>query len=148
MTSRDRERSGSLFGPTSHEPPPEPVPASPDPDTKEEGPVYASESYRPDCSACAGTGYVPGDDPEPEDCPRCIKPKLNQACEALRRECGLWISAKDIGDCPDGVLWSWEILTPGGDRLPVAICHDRSSHDKELLVFLTGFRLGQRTIPF
>lgn len=148
MTSRDRERSGSLFGPQSHSPPPQPQLESPAPDSDLSELVYASESCRPDCLACNGTGYVPGEELEPLDCPRCVKPKLTPAAETLRRESGLWISAKDIGDCPDGVLWSWEILAPSGERLPVAICHDRSSLDKELLVFLTGFRLGQRTIPF
>lgn len=147
MTSRDRERSGSLFGHQTHAPPPEPPPASIASEVDLAELVYASESCRPDCSACAGSGYVPGPELEPLDCPRCVKPKLNQACEDLRRRSGLWISARDIGDCPAGVLWCWEILTPGGERLPIAIEHDRST-DRELLVYLTGVLHGQSFVPF
>ncbi len=147
MTSRDRERTGSLFGEQTHAPPPEPVPAS---NIVEPSPgelAYASESCRPDCPACEGSGFVPGEELEPLDCPRCVKPKLNMACEDLRRRTGLWISAKDVGDCPAGVLWVWEVITPGGERLPVAIEHDRST-DKELLVYLTGVLHGQSFVPF
>jgi len=149
MTSRKREQTESLFGPPPHDPPPEPPSKIAEIDQAAEAPpVFASESHRPDCIGCHGTGFVPGEEGEPLDCPRCIQPKLSPALEQLRFECQLGIKAVDVGDCPEGVLWVWQLSDNTTKPMPVAIEHGRSNHDQRLLDFLTGYRLGMRHIPF
>lgn len=60
MTNRDRERTRSLLGPTSHEPPPTPPPASEVDQVEPERPgIYGPTAggYRDNCPLCKGKGW-------------------------------------------------------------------------------------------
>lgn len=87
-------------------------------------------------------------DPHPGECPTDEPPALPQAVEDLRRECSLGIKAREVGICPSGPLWVWELTDPNGDPLPVAIESNPRQLEQRLLDVLTGYRLGTRAIPF
>ncbi len=82
-------------------------------------------------------------DRDPEE-----KPSLNSASENIRRECGLFMTAVDVGHTAAGPLWVWKAWDANNHELPVAIEHDARTLNQGLLLFLTGYRLGMRAIPF
>lgn len=87
-------------------------------------------------------------DPHPGELRTDEAPSLPAACENIRRECSLGITARDVGTCPSGRLWVWELSDPNGDPLSVAVESNPRDLEQRLLDVLTGYRLGMRAIPF
>ena len=84
----------------------------------------------------------------PADADPQEKPALSRAADDLRRECGLYLTAVNTGHTKDGPLWVWQAWTGDDVELPVVIEHDPRSLNQGLLLFLTGYRLGMKVIPF
>lgn len=84
----------------------------------------------------------------PADADPREKPAISRAADDLRRECGLYLTAVNTGHTKDRPLWVWQAWTGDDVELPVAIEHDPRSLNQGLLLFLNGYRLGMKVIPF